>query len=139
VFVVPLHPRTSKMLKQQPELDEMIKQNNNIKIIPPASYLDMIALEANAEMIITDSGGVQKEAYYFEKPCIILQSETPWVELVTNGCAELADADQTRIEGAYWYFKKESSNLKFTPVFGDGNAAEFTIDKILEYLPSRLK
>lgn len=133
-FVIPLHPRTKKMIGMVPKLQQKLDANKNILIIPPASYLDMIALEANADLIITDSGGVQKEAYYFEKPCIILQSETPWVELVQNGCAELADADNTSIESAYYYFKKPETNLKFVPVFGDGKAAEFTVGKIIEFI-----
>lgn len=133
-FVIPLHPRTLKILSHHPQLEKQITENKNIKIIPPASYLDMIALEANTEMIITDSGGVQKEAYYFEKPCVILQNETPWVELVQNGCAELADADATRIESAFWHFRHHASTLKYLPLFGDGKAAEFTVAKIVEYL-----
>jgi len=133
-FVIPLHPRTLKVLGNHPQLEKQIRENTRIKIIPPASYLDMIALEANTEMIITDSGGVQKEAYYFEKPCVILQNETPWVELVQNGCAELADADPTRIESAFWHFRHHASSLKYPSLFGDGKAAEFTVGKIVEYL-----
>jgi len=124
------------MLGSMNDLEARISANKYLRIIPPASYLDMICLEANAEMVITDSGGVQKEAYYFEKPCVILQGETPWVELVSNGCAELADADPNRIEAAYYYFKKNKGSLRYAPVFGDGKAAEFTIGKILECLPS---
>ncbi len=136
VFVIPLHPRTRKMLSSVPGLEIRLTENKKIKIIPPASYLDMIALEANADMVITDSGGVQKEAYYFEKPCIILQSETPWVELVQNGCAELVDANSTAINSAYTYFKKSDIKLNFKPVFGDGFAAEFTLKEILKHLKS---
>lgn len=131
-FIVPLHPRTRKMIAANPGLESKIAANSKIRIIPPASYLDMIALEANASLIITDSGGVQKEAYYFEKPCIILQSETPWVELVKNGCAELADADPNAIESAYYYFTKPDLKLNFKPEFGDGKAAEFTVAEIVK-------
>lgn len=133
-FVIPLHPRTRKMISKIPELERKISDNNKLKIIPPASYLDMIALEANAHVVITDSGGVQKEAYYFEKPCIILQSETPWVELVRNGCAELVDADPNAIESAYYYFTKPDLKLNFKPEFGDGKAAEFTVAEIVKCL-----
>ena len=134
VFVIPLHPRTRKMIAGLKGLEDQVSKNPYMKIIPPASYLDMICLEANAEMVITDSGGVQKEAYYFEKPCLILQGETPWVELVNNGCAELVDADPTRIEAAFYNFRKSKSTMTYPPVFGDGRAAEFTVSKILEYL-----
>lgn len=133
-FVIPLHPRTRKMLAGLGDIGERLESNANLKIIAPASYLDMICLEANAEMVITDSGGVQKEAYYFEKPCLILQSETPWVELVVNGCAELVDAEPTRIEAAFYHFRKTRSQLLYPPIFGDGHAAEFTIQMILNYL-----
>lgn len=134
VFVIPLHPRTRKMIAGLKGLEDQVSKNPYMKIIPPASYLDMICLEANAEMVITDSGGVQKEAYYFEKPCLILQGETPWVELVNNGCAELVDADPARIEAAFYNFRKSKSTMTYPPVFGDGRAAEFTVSKILEYL-----
>jgi UDP-GlcNAc3NAcA epimerase len=133
-FVIPLHPRTKKMMADIPGLDELLRENKNMIFVPPASYLDMIALEAHADLVITDSGGVQKEAYYFEKPCIILQSETPWVELVQSGCAELADADPNAIEAAYHYFKNPETKLVFKPLFGDGKAAEFTIQEILKHL-----
>jgi UDP-GlcNAc3NAcA epimerase len=126
-FVVPLHPRTRKILSQNGgEYTHPL-----IKIIAPVSYLDMIMLESAAEMVITDSGGVQKEAYYFNKPCIILQSETPWVELVESGCALLADADQHRITEAFDHFRKQSGKLNFNPIFGDGHAAEFTVEEII--------
>jgi UDP-GlcNAc3NAcA epimerase len=71
--VLPLHPRTSKILKKNlsAKIQNLIKTNENIHILPPVSYLDMIALERSAAMIMTDSGGVQKEAYFFKKPCII--------------------------------------------------------------------
>jgi UDP-GlcNAc3NAcA epimerase len=133
-FVIPLHPRTRKMISGVQGLEDQVSSNPYLKIIPPASYLDMICLEANAEMVITDSGGVQKEAYYFEKPCLILQGETPWVELVKNRCAELVDADPTRIEAAFYNFRKVKQSMSYPPVFGDGKAAEFTIRKVLEYL-----
>ena len=127
-FVVPLHPRTKKVLENT---GISAHADQGIMIIPPVSYLDMIMLEASAEMVITDSGGVQKEAYYFNKPCIILQAETPWVELVDNGCAALADADENKILQAFEHFRKHASALKFVPVFGDGKAAEFTVQEIV--------
>jgi UDP-GlcNAc3NAcA epimerase len=126
-FIVPIHPRTKKIIEQSGGLDV----HNNVKIISPVSYLDMIMLESAAEMVITDSGGVQKEAYYFEKPCIILQAETPWVELVAGGCAILADADEDQIKSAFRSFRERSGKLVFTPVFGDGKAASFTVHEIV--------
>ena len=83
-LVLPLHPRTFKM--KEALLDKAVQLkidlSRYIKIIPPASFVDMIALEKNSTLIITDSGGVQKEAYFFQKPCVILRPQTEWVEIV---------------------------------------------------------
>jgi UDP-GlcNAc3NAcA epimerase len=135
-IVIPLHPRTKKALEnyKNGELFNQILANNYIKLQPSVSYLDMIALERNARIIMTDSGGVQKEAYYFKKPCLILLNETPWVELVNNGCALLVDADVDKITKAYDYFLHKQEGLNFEPVFGDGHAAEFTVEMIIKYL-----
>src|SRR3989344_7726259 len=73
-IVLPLHPRTAKLLAQNisKQVYEAVKSNHNFKIAEPASFVEMIALEKNANIVVTDSGGVQKEAFYFKKPCIIL-------------------------------------------------------------------
>jgi UDP-GlcNAc3NAcA epimerase len=131
-IVLPIHPRTSKLLKNNlsTELYQEIKNNPLIKIISPVSFLDMIVLEKNTEMIFTDSGGVQKEAYFFQKPCIIMRSETEWKEIVENKAAIVADADETRILNAYEHFKK-SNKILFPPIFGDGKASEFICKEII--------
>ncbi len=132
-IVLPLHPRTAKLLSQNltPELYSTVKTNELIKIIPPVSFLEMIALEKNAFLVMTDSGGVQKEAFFFKKPCIILRSETEWVELVSSGSAIVADANEVEIIKAFEKFKK-MKRLKFPDLFGDGNAAEFICQEILK-------
>jgi UDP-GlcNAc3NAcA epimerase len=84
----------------------------------------MIALESNCKLIITDSGGVQKEAYYFNKPSIILRSETEWVEIVKVGAAIIANADEDKILQSYDELKNNST-ISFPSIFGDGKAAEF--------------
>ena len=131
--VLPLHPRTSKLLKTN--LDESLQtqifNNTKIKLIPPVSFLEMIALERHAQLVMTDSGGVQKEAYFFKKPCIILRPETEWVEIVETGNAILADADETRIMQAWQHFKDNPPTV-FPEIFGDGHAAEFILEKMLE-------
>ncbi len=131
-IVLPIHPRTSKLLKNNlsSELYQAIKNNPLIKIITPVSFLDMIVLEKNTEMVFTDSGGVQKEAYFFHKPCIIMRSETEWKEIVDNKAAIVADADETKILSAYEYFKK-SNKILFPPIFGDGKASEFICEEII--------
>jgi UDP-GlcNAc3NAcA epimerase len=133
--VLPLHPRTAKLLPQNlnAELCSKVKTNKLIKIIPPVSFLEMIALEKNAELVITDSGGVQKEAFFFEKPCIILRSETEWVELVECGSAKITDADEQKIIEAYHYFKN-NKNLQFPKLFGNGKASEFICSEILTHI-----
>jgi UDP-GlcNAc3NAcA epimerase len=130
---LPLHPRTSKLLtkKLPPDLLKDFTTNPHIKIAEPVSFLDMIKLEKNCRMIITDSGGVQKEAYFFQKPAIILRPQTEWVEIVESGTAKLADADKEKITGIFNYFIGQK-HLEFKPVFGDGKAANFICKQIIE-------
>ncbi|MFY9309105.1 MAG: UDP-N-acetylglucosamine 2-epimerase (non-hydrolyzing) [Bacteroidia bacterium] len=134
-IVLPLHPRTAKLLpvNLDPELYTLVKANEYIQIIPPVSFLEIIALEKNASMVITDSGGVQKEAFFFQKPCIILRSETEWVELVECGSARITDADEIKIKEAYKHFSSAKS-LNFPRLFGDGRAAEFICGEVLKYI-----
>lgn len=131
--VLPLHPRTAKMLKQMlPEhLYNSIQQELNIIITAPVSFLDMIQLEANANMIMTDSGGVQKEAFFFKKPCLIVRPETEWVELVALGAAKLVDADVNSIILAHANFT-ENKTEQWPQLFGDGHAAEFICNTIIK-------
>ena len=131
--VLPLHPRTAKLMKTNLDesLQKQISSCQNIQILPPISFLEMIALERHAQLIMTDSGGVQKEAYFFKKPGIILRPETEWVEIVETGNAILADADQTRIMQAWQHFK-DNPPTTFPEIFGDGHAAEFMLDKMLQ-------
>ena len=131
--VLPLHPRTSKLLKinLNEELQKQIFNNPSISLIPPVSFLEMIALERHAQLVMTDSGGVQKEAYFFQKPCIILRPETEWVEIVETGNAILTDADENRIMQAWQHFKDNPPTV-FPEIFGDGHAAEFMLERMLE-------
>ena len=131
-IVLPLHPRTAKLLKTNlsNEKQSLVFNSPNIKLIPPVSFLEMIALERHAQLVMTDSGGVQKEAYFFKKPGIILRPETEWVEIVETGNAILADADESRIMEAWQHFKNNPPTV-FPEIFGDGHAAEFMLDKII--------
>ena len=134
-IVIPIHPRTAKMMDQllHANTKKQIKESDLLKIIPPAGFLDMIALEKNAELIITDSGGVQKEAYFFEKPCIILRPQTEWLEIVETKSAIITDTNSEKILKATDYFLN-NKDLNFPPVFGDGNAASFIAQEILSQL-----
>jgi UDP-GlcNAc3NAcA epimerase len=131
-IVIPIHPRTKKQIEQHPELKELINTNTNIRIIPPASFLEMILLEKNAKLVLTDSGGVQKEAFFFQKPCVILRPETEWVELVAIGAAILTDADENKIREATHILLKQK--ISFPAIFGDGHAAEFICSKMISEL-----
>jgi len=134
-IVLPLHPRTRNMLERQlsHETYQAVVQHDKIKIIPPAGFLDIIALEKNAALIVTDSGGLQKEAFFFKKPCIILRDQTEWVEIVANGNAILVGASEERILAAYEKLS-EHENLSFPELYGDGHSAEFICQKILDDL-----
>ena len=131
-IVLPLHPRTNKMLEKNLETENFkaVKASQKLKLIPPASFFDMIELEKNCKMILTDSGGVQKEAYFFQKPVIILRPETEWLEIVENKTGQITDANKDNILKAFEYYNVHS-HLKFPAVFGDGKAAEFICRKML--------
>lgn len=132
-IVLPLHPRTRKKMEEQltPELLTQVRDSSLIQLIPPAGFLDIIALEKHARLIITDSGGLQKEAFFFEKPCIILRPQTEWIEIVENGNAILTDADGNRIRVAFDQLMAKS-DYSFPPFYGDGQAADFICKKIIE-------
>ena len=133
-IVVPLHPRTSKLLERNLEenLLKEVRSNPFIQLIPPVSFLDMIQLESNCQMVVTDSGGVQKEAYFFKKPCIILRPETEWIEIVDAGSGVIADADEKIIINSYHDLIEKANKLDFPPIFGDGTAAEFICGVMLK-------
>lgn len=133
-IVLPLHPRTSKLMEVNMDrsLLEKIKTNSDFIIISPASFLEMIALEKNSLAVVTDSGGVQKEAFFFKKPCVILRSETEWVEIVERGAAIVADADEKKIISSVDELLTKS--LKYPELFGDGKASEFICREMLNHI-----
>ncbi|HVN58869.1 MAG TPA: UDP-N-acetylglucosamine 2-epimerase (non-hydrolyzing) [Bacteroidales bacterium] len=132
VVVMPLHPRTSISLKNNlGELSNRLGASKYIRMVPPVSFLEMTFLEHNSRLIITDSGGVQKESHFFKKPCIVLRKETEWVELVRNGTAMLADADPALITAAYNFYLEKASRLEYPGFYGDGKAADFIVKEIL--------
>ncbi len=134
-IVLPIHPRTKSKMKNQlsAELYEKIENNNHFKIVPPAGFIDIISLEKNARLIITDSGGLQKEAYFFEKPCLILRPQTEWVEIIENGNAILVDASKIRILEGFSELT-EKTDFTYPQLYGNGNAAQFICEKIISDL-----
>lgn len=129
-IVLPLHPRTKKFLKEYKLLNKKIEKN--LLIIDPVGPLDMLALESGANLIITDSGGVQKEAYFMEIPCVTLRDETEWVETLKKGNNILLGADYDKIIKTLKkkrYFKKPFRNY-----FGEGGANVEIVKKISNVL-----
>jgi UDP-GlcNAc3NAcA epimerase len=130
-IVLPLHPRTKKTLGVGLE-----KIASGIKIIEPVSYLDMLMLEKNARLILTDSGGVQKEAYWFNVPCITLRNETEWVELADAGYNRVVGTEPEAILEAVEQSKQNRQNM-FTDnpdqLYGNGRSTEKIITIISNY------
>jgi UDP-GlcNAc3NAcA epimerase len=114
--IVPLHPRTSKILASSNIKPEF-------KAIEPVGYFDMVQLLSHAKFVLTDSGGVQKEAYFFNKYCITLRDETEWVELVDNGYNQLVGASSENIFKAVEAVSNKEF-VKSNELYGGGNAAE---------------
>ncbi|MGB8953488.1 MAG: UDP-N-acetylglucosamine 2-epimerase (non-hydrolyzing) [Candidatus Aminicenantales bacterium] len=128
--LIPLHPRTQKVLRK---LKSRIPENPHIRIIPPVTYLDMIALEVRAKMILTDSGGVQKEAYFAGVPCITLRDETEWNETVGAKFNIIAGTHPARILKAFrsvYYFRPPAS----PPLYGRGTASRSILRWLLKFL-----
>ena len=131
-FVMPFHPRTVNSLKSGlNNLFDDLKSCPFIRVIPPVSYLSMTLLEKNCKMIITDSGGVQKESHFFKKPCLVLRRETEWIELVANGSVKLVDANPEFIRNEFAGFMQSWQNLEYPGFYGDGKTAEFILKEIL--------
>lgn len=135
IILLPLHPRTRKVLDANlaPEILRRVKNSDRLKLILPVSFLEMTALESACNLVVTDSGGVQKESFFLEKPCIVLRPQTEWVELVASGTAILTDADKDRILAAFTHFH-QATDLQFPQTFGDGHAAEFIVSEIVAQL-----
>jgi len=132
-IILPLHPRTRKMMQSfLPESTyHALLRSRRLMFIRPVSYLNMLELERNAQIVMTDSGGVQKEAFFLERPCIILRPETEWTEIVDHQAGILADADADRIVKAYDTLCNRE--IHFPPLFGDGHAAEHIVNEIINY------
>ena len=124
-ILFPIHPRTRNII----ESSKYTPLCSHIHVVPPLSYLETLAALQRAKLVLTDSGGLQKEAYFCGKPCVILRPETEWVEIVDDGAAILADADPKRILDAASQLWNLVPNK---PVqFGDGHAAETIVKHIL--------
>ena len=123
--VLPLHPRTRRLLDSAGDLDA----GEGLLIVEPVGYLDMVMLERGAAVIATDSGGVQKEAFFHGAPCVTLRDETEWVELVEMGWNRLAPPGQADIAGTI--LKAIGQKGESGSPYGDGNAAKRIVTTLL--------
>jgi len=124
-IILPLHPRTRKILGNL-EIDI-----RNLTVVEPVGYLEMVWLIDNSSIVITDSGGLQKEAYFFKKPCITLRDETEWVELLESNVNVLAGADKNKILEKYMNYQKISTDFNTLNLYGEGKASENIIKELL--------
>jgi UDP-GlcNAc3NAcA epimerase len=124
--ILPLHPRTRKILQN-------MKLDCKAQLIDPVGYLEMISLLSHSSMVITDSGGVQKEAFFFKKKCITLRDETEWTELVDHGLNILAGAGFENIVHTWGKVRELSPDFSIN-LYGDGHAAEQITGHIQNFL-----
>jgi len=124
--VLPLHPRTRKLIAE----NQMENLLSTLKVTQPLPFLDMVALEQDARIILTDSGGVQKEAFFYGVPCITMRDETEWVETVQSGWNRLVGANCAAIQAAVTEILQSLPAKPDSSPYGDGDAAS----KILEHL-----
>jgi UDP-GlcNAc3NAcA epimerase len=129
-LVFPIHPRTKIALAKNGLLQNL---NSKISLVEPLGYTEMIHLEKSAKVVITDSGGVQKEAFFHSVPCITMRNETEWVELVAGGWNKLTGLDFEKFVDAFNFFM----NSKFPPfdrsLYGDGNASKEIVDVLINH------
>jgi UDP-N-acetylglucosamine 2-epimerase len=129
--VLPLHPRTHARLEQAGLL-ERLERAEGLELAPPLGYLDFLELARNARAVVTDSGGVQKEAYLLGVPCVTLRPGTEWVETVESGWNVLVDLDRERALAAL----ERRPPLERPELYGGGQAARRVLDVVSAYTPA---
>ena len=126
-IILPLHPRTKKIIS-----NSQLKINNlHLIMIDPVGYLQMIYLLKNCSLVMTDSGGLQKEAFFFKKPCVTLRDETEWIELIENGFNKIVGADEDKIISGYQEMSKIKNDYNIN-LYGNGEASEKIIIELLK-------
>lgn len=128
-IIIPLHPRTSQILKKS----NSIQLDKNIQIIEPLGYLQMLYLLKRCSTVLTDSGGLQKEAFFFKKPCITLREETEWVELVENGVNIITGTNSEKILNAFHFFNQQVVNYDID-LYGNGLASKRIVKEMNDYM-----
>jgi len=124
--IFPVHPRTRGVIEKLE-----VEVGERVRMIEPVGYYDMVVLEENARVIATDSGGVQREAYFLKAPCLTLRDETEWTETVEAGWNRLVGADEQAILSAWRSFNPPDVQ---SPIFGDGTASEKILQIVSSYL-----
>ena len=124
--VVPIHPRTENIVSK------LNIERDNLTIIEPVGYLEMVWLIDNSSLVITDSGGLQKEAYFFKKQCITLRDETEWVELVECGANSLVGANREKILKSYRSNRKFNIENSKLDLYGSGEASRIIVEELLK-------
>ena len=122
-IILPIHPRTRKI----------IEQNNlkaNFQLIDPVGYFDMIELFKNCSLVMTDSGGLQKEAFFFQKNCVTLRDQTEWIELVENGFNMITGADEQKILSAFETMLHKQNNFNIN-LYGNADAGKQIVQELL--------
>jgi len=123
-IILPLHPRTANII------DKSDFEINNLTIIKPVGYLEMVYMLNRCDMVMTDSGGLQKEAFFFKKPCVTLRDETEWIELIENNFNQIVGANKSKIINTY---KNHKFNNDFNiDLYGNGKAAENIIKQLIK-------
>jgi UDP-GlcNAc3NAcA epimerase len=128
-IVLPIHPRTKQLLSK-------FTLNSNIKIITPVGYFDMVQLIKNSRLVITDSGGLQKEAYFFNKFCITTRDQTEWIELVDNGFNKIVGSDSKKIIESVKYFESITFH-KEIELYGGGFATQAIVSNIINHFSKK--
>lgn len=128
-----LHPRTRKNIEAF-GLDAALAAASNVRVVPPVSYAESVALLKNASALLTDSGGMQKEAYFFGVPCVTLRDETEWIETVESGWNRLAGTDEATIVEAVEGITVPTSR---PDVYGDGQAAAAIVSALEAHFDAR--
>lgn len=124
-IILPLHPRTKNII------EKLDINTNNIQIVDPVSYLEIVYLLQKCTLVMTDSGGMQKEAFFFKNPCLILRDETEWIELVENNFAKIVGANKNNIITSY--NKILNSNLNFDiNLYGNGAASKVIVENLIK-------
>jgi UDP-GlcNAc3NAcA epimerase len=139
--VFPIHPRTRNRIAQVSLLKaqaQTLAQSGNVFMIDPVSYLDMLALEGHARVVMTDSGGVQKEAYFLGVPCLTLRNETEWTETLEGGWNRLVDAgsgETVSLLDSLWSKNGQSPRApRNLDSFGAGHAAEVMVQQLADFM-----